>query len=403
MTFGLLSPPLNKAYCKVTQQRVSKAAMKLKYSIAWDVLAGLLTWFLVFALALYLSWPHEQLWSLWPWVVPLFLLNGAGFYIVTRSDERNGPLPRFAFICYILQLLSALALNWILPWDFLAILSIIWVSVLPYLVSMRIAVFITTALLGLWYGVDSALEQRSMWITGLLFSSFHFFALLMKNQARSEQRAKQELQQTHQQLLATQDLLMIASQQQERSRIARDLHDVLGHHLTALTINLQVAGHLTEGEAKAKVDQCHQIAKLLLSDVRESVSALREHQQFSIYQALEKLLTAVPGVKVQWDCPQDAELADVKVAQQLLLIVQEALTNTLRHSQATEFYLSVKPVDGFLQLTIDDNGTVAQGWKPGNGLTGMKERVASCAGTLVWQIKDNHFNLQVTLPSGLQL
>ncbi|MBU0913641.1 MAG: sensor histidine kinase [Gammaproteobacteria bacterium] len=377
--------------------------MKLKNSIAWDVLAGLFTWLLVFVLSLWLMSPNERLWSLWPWVMPLFLLNGACFYWVTRLDERCGALPRFLLVCYCLQLMSALALAWLLPFDYLSILSIIWVSVLPYLVPMRAAVVITIAVLGLWYGVDAALEQRSMWITGLLFSSFHFFALLMKNQAHSEQRAKQELQQTHQQLLATQDLLMIASQQQERSRIARDLHDVLGHHLTALTINLQVAGHLTEGEAKAKVDQCHQIAKLLLSDVRESVSALREQQQFSIYQALEKLLTAVPGVKVQWDCPQDAELADVKVAQQLLLIVQEALTNTLRHSQATEFYLSVKPVDGFLQLTIDDNGKVAPDWKPGNGLTGMKERVASCAGTLMWQIKDNHFHLEVILPSGLQL
>jgi two-component system sensor histidine kinase DesK len=377
--------------------------MKLKYSIAWDVLAGLFTWFLVFVLTLYLMWNQEALWSLWPWVIPLLLLNGACFYWVTRSDERSGVLPRAALICYALQFLSALALNWMLPLDYLAILSIIWVSVLPYLVPMRTALFIAVAVLGLWFGVDSALEQRSMWITGLLYSSFHFFALLMTNQARSEQKAKQELQQTHQQLLATQDLLMIASQQQERTRIARDLHDVLGHHLTALTINLQVAGHLTQGEAKAKVDQCHQIAKLLLSDVRESVSALREQQQFSIYQALEKLLTAVPGVKVCWDCSQDIELADVKVAQQLLLIVQEALTNTLRHSQATEFYLTVKAVDGFLQLTMYDNGKVAPDWKPGNGLTGMKERVASCAGTLVWQIEDNHFYLQVTLPSGLQL
>lgn len=377
--------------------------MRLKFSIAWDVLAGLLTWFLVFVLSLWLLWSDAELWTLWPWVIPLFLVNGLCFYLTTRSAERHGSMPPFELCCYLLQLMSALALNWLLPFDYLAILSIIWVSVLPYLVAMRTAVIITLALMGLWYGVDSALEQRSLWITGLLFSSFHFFALLMTKQARSEQKAKQELQHSHQQLLATQDLLMVASQQQERTRIARDLHDVLGHHLTALTINLQVAGHLTEGEAKAKVDQCHQIAKLLLSDVREAVSALREHQQFSIYQALDKLLTAVPAVKVQWDCPQDAELADVKVAQQLLLIVQEALTNTLRHSQATEFYLSVKPVDGFLQLIIDDNGKVAPGWKPGNGLTGMKERVASCAGTLQWQIKDNHFNLQVILPSGLQL
>ena len=377
--------------------------MKLKNSIAWDVLAGLLTWFLVFMLSLWLIWPHETLWQLWPWVVLLFALNGACFYWVTRSDERNEPLAPSALICYILQLLSALALNWMLPLDYLAILSIIWVSVLPYLVSMRTAVLITLALMAIWYGVDAALEQRSMWITGLLFSSFHFFALLMKHQARSEQKAKQELQQTHQHLLATQDLLMMASQQQERTRIARDLHDVLGHHLTALTINLQVAGHLTQGEAKTKVEQCHQIAKLLLSDVREAVSALREQHQFSVYQALETLLTDVPGVKVHWDCPVDVELADVKVAQQLLLIVREALTNTLRHSHASEFYLSVTPAGHFVQLVIYDNGKVASDWKPGNGLTGMKERVASCAGTLQWLVKDSHFQLQLTLPAGLPL
>lgn len=377
--------------------------MKVKHSMAWDVLAGLLTWFLVFALTLYLTWPHERLVTLWPWVVPLFLLNGACFYWVTRSDERHGPLPRPALICYLLQLISALALNWILPWDFLAILSIIWVSVLPYLVTMRTAVLITIGLLGIWYGVDAAIEQRSMWITGLLFSSFHFFALLMKNQARSEQRAKQQLQQTHQQLLATQDLLMLASQQQERTRIARDLHDVLGHHLTALTINLQVAGHLTQGEAKAKVDQCHQIAKLLLSDVREAVSELRERQHFSIHQALDKLLASVPGLQVHWTCPTDVELADVKVAQQLLLIVREALTNTLRHSHASEFHLSIESVDGWLQLQIYDNGKVSQGWKPGNGLTGMQERVASCGGTFLCQVKNQQFHLLITLPTGVQL
>lgn len=374
--------------------------VKLKYSIAWDVLAGLCTWLLVFVLSLWLMWPNEKLWSLWPWVIPLFLLNGACFYWVACSDERSGRLPRFTLFCYLLQLFSVLTLNWVLPLDYLAILSIIWVSVLPSLVPMRQAVFIAIAVLGLLFGVDSVLEQRSLWISGLLYGSFHFFALLMMNQARSEQQARQELQQTHQQLLATQDLLMMASQQQERSRIARDLHDVLGHHLTALTINLQVAGHLTQGEAKAKVDQCHQIAKLLLSDVREAVSALREQQHFSIHQALDKLLTSVPGLQVNWTCPSDVELADVNVAQQLLLIVKEALTNTLRHSQASVFYLSIQPLDGMLQLDIYDNGTVAPHWKPGNGLTGMQERVAACAGSLVWQVKDRHFYLQLTLPSG---
>ena len=112
---------------------------------------------------------------------------------------------------------------------------------------------------------------------------FNLFAMIMSNTAIKESKAREEADALNRQLLSTQQLKKQALTQDERLRIARNIHDVLGHHLTALTINLQVASRKadllesTESQAiKRQVEQSHSIAKLLLSDVREAISDIRE-------------------------------------------------------------------------------------------------------------------------------
>src|SRR3546814_12036878 len=73
-------------------------------------------------------------------------------------------------------------------------------------------------------------------------------------------------------LRATRALLAESSRLSERMRISRELHDLLGHHLTALSLNLEVATHVSSGKAQEHVRQAHTLAKLLLTDVREAVS-----------------------------------------------------------------------------------------------------------------------------------
>ena len=104
---------------------------------------------------------------------------------------------------------------------------------------------------------------------------FNVFALIMVNTASKERQAEEYANQLNREFLATQKLLSQASKQAQRVRITRNIHDLLGHHLTALTINLQVASRITQGEAKEKVESYHFLAKLLLSDVREAVSEIR--------------------------------------------------------------------------------------------------------------------------------
>ncbi len=76
-------------------------------------------------------------------------------------------------------------------------------------------------------------------------------------------------------------MLTESSRIAERMRISRELHDLVGHHLTALSLNLEVANHLVGGAAQEHVRQAQTVARLLLTDVREAVSQLREDATIS--------------------------------------------------------------------------------------------------------------------------
>src|SRR4030095_15871945 len=106
---------------------------------------------------------------------------------------------------------------------------------------------------------------------------------------QSEAAARDELATVNRELLSTRALLAESSRVEERLRISRDLHDTLGHHLTALSLQLDVASRLTEGKAADHVRQAHAIAKLLLSDVRNVVSELRGSARVDITQAIRSL------------------------------------------------------------------------------------------------------------------
>lgn len=96
--------------------------------------------------------------------------------------------------------------------------------------------------------------------------------------ARSERDAREELARANAELVARQSLLAESSRIAERLRISRDLHDTLGHHLTALSLQLDVAARLASGQAAAHVREAHAITRLLLGDVRDVVSRMRDER-----------------------------------------------------------------------------------------------------------------------------
>jgi len=346
--------------------------------------AGLLTWFMLAAMSLALTTERDG----FAWFSPLWLVTAALFvlFIVAfsfaTSDERLPVEPRSRYFLLALQLGCVYGLFWLLPFNFIAVLITMWCAQLPYFVTVRTSIIIALAvslpqalIFQLHWGHSGA------WLTALLFWAFHLFAILMMASQLRESLARQREEATNRELRATQALLSEANKQQERTRIARNIHDLLGHHLTALTIQLQVAERKSEGEVKGLLQQSQSIAKLLLADVREAVTEIRSASALPLQKILQELVYEVPGKRVIFSIPDGLHVRQMEVADAVLRIIQEGITNFMRHSKGDTLEVCVQQVADELVLELRDNGHVSAAIISNNGLRGMQERVAQLGGT----------------------
>jgi signal transduction histidine kinase len=200
--------------------------------------------------------------------------------------------------------------------------------------------------------------------------------------ALRQHAARDELRKVNSELRATQALLADNTRIAERVRIARELHDLVGHHLTALTLNLEVATHLVEGKALEHVQQAHSLAKLLLADVREVVSEMRLDDKVDLAAALRTLVSGTPEPRIHLDLPSALALTDPVRAQVLLRCTQEVITNSVRHAQASNLWISLMHDDRGMALTARDDGRGVDEVEVGNGLNGMAERLRQLGGEL---------------------
>ncbi|MGW0825928.1 sensor histidine kinase [Streptomyces sp. NPDC002845] len=176
----------------------------------------------------------------------------------------------------------------------------------------------------------------------------------------------------------------------ERNRLARDLHDSLGHHLTAMSVQLELASEiraLDPDSAERAVGEARRSLKLALGDVRQSVRALRgEAARPSLSAALAGLARdgagAMPRVTVEVSGDEDGYGAAELTA--LYRAAQEGLTNARRHARASRVTVTVDLAPHAARLVVSDDGC---GFRPeraagGFGLLGMRERVQLVAGTV---------------------
>src|SRR5712691_967798 len=169
-------------------------------------------------------------------------------------------------------------------------------------------------------------------LNGLIFGAFQLFALGAARLAVSESRAREELARVNAELAATQALLAESARIGERLRISRELHDSLGHAVTALSLQLEVASHLAEGKANEHVAEAREQAKKLMADLRAAVSALREGAALDLRPALAALAESVSRPCVHLTVPEDMGLQDAARAHALFRCVQEIVTNVVRHA-----------------------------------------------------------------------
>jgi two-component system sensor histidine kinase DesK len=183
----------------------------------------------------------------------------------------------------------------------------------------------------------------------------------------------------------------------ERERIARDLHDVLGHTLSVITLKSELAGKLIDRDpqrAGKEIREVEQISRQALSDVRDAIRGYRS-QGLAAELAQAKTTLETAGLTVQCDAATTVKLPAIQESV-LSMAVREAVTNVVRHAQAHTCRMRLEQQNGNCRLEIQDDGRgISNG--EGNGLRGMRERVEMLGGTLQ-RSTESGTTLTITLP-----
>ena len=186
-------------------------------------------------------------------------------------------------------------------------------------------------------------------------------------------------------LRRTQDEVERLAKLAERERIARDLHDLLGHTLTVITRKAELARRLANKDparAAVEIGEVEQVAREALKEVRSAVSGFR---QTDFSTELAQARVALQSVLIHFEAETDEIDIDPATEQVLALALREATTNVLRHSRANSCSVRLENLDDRVRLTVRDNGKGAAAsddeGREGMGLIGMRERVTALGGS----------------------
>ncbi|HEY3355579.1 MAG TPA: sensor histidine kinase [Polyangia bacterium] len=198
---------------------------------------------------------------------------------------------------------------------------------------------------------------------------------------------------------------VVGTQEEERRRIARDLHDSVGQSVTALRLELELAR--SPGETAARLDQAARQCEATLADLRRVVHDLRPPELAS--GALEDILRGYTerfeqrtGIAVSFRCPPGIAVGE-PIATCLLRVLQEALTNVSRHARAHEVGVTLRLEDGSVVMEVADDGVGADlaAGHGGSGLAGIRERCALLGGAAVIDVRPGAgARVAVRLPRG---
>ena len=372
--------------------------------------AGLFTWAVVGLPLLYswlgprLSGAGEEALALrsMPWQGWLaYLAFGAGYAWLTRNlGGRGRHLADYPLL--VVLTLAALGVSYFNRSGLGSVLLMVGACVLPWRLPLSLGVaWLLAGQLAVapvfirWLGFPplEALMQS------MLYAGFSGFVFVVSLVALQQTQAREEQRRLNAELRATRALLADSARVNERTRISRELHDLLGHHLTALSLNLEVAGHLSEGRVKEHVQQAHTLARLLLTDVREAVSQLREGGAIDLGAALRPLAENVPKLDIHVDIETPLTVDDPERAHVLLRCAQEAITNAVRHADAGNLWLQARREGSNVVLQVRDDGRGCEQLDPGNGLRGLGERLREHGGKLdIASRRGQGFKITITLP-----
>jgi signal transduction histidine kinase len=279
-------------------------------------------------------------------------------------------------------------------------LTMAWIVYLPAIIFSQI--FLEYKLIGR--------VEITMYIVS---SAFVVFSTLIGSLIRYYRQSRiriaklySDLEHSHKQLRAYAQNAEEMAVNRERIRIAREIHDTVGHAMTTLLVQLQAVRKLQEidiTKSREHFLHCEELARSALREVRLSVRAMRdEKNRLPLKQSLDKLIrdfAASTGLAITFETDSDYPVLPETLQTTLLRTIQESLTNVQKHSRASETSVILRFMEHRIVLSIRDNGSEQTQIVPGFGLLNMRERIEEHGGTARWDSRgDSGFVVEVTLP-----
>jgi signal transduction histidine kinase len=248
----------------------------------------------------------------------------------------------------------------------------------------------------LLWGIQHHWSLRPALMATPPYLGFQVLTFLVVQLLGREARARSELAHTNAELVATRELLAEGARLGERLRIARELHDAMGHHLAGLSLNLEALAQ-RQGPSPA-LDTARSLTRRLLDDVESLVDTLGQERGVDLSRALAALIGEIPRPRVHVEADELA-LPSPERAHALWRCCQEIVTNAVKHAEAENLWIAIRVRDGRVELTARDDGSGASRLGPGHGLEGMRRRLEEMGGALDLETRPGAgFQVRVTLP-----
>lgn len=247
-----------------------------------------------------------------------------------------------------------------------------------------IALLLLTNAATLWVMLTIyALPLSSAFPIWALFVCFQGFSFSVVAYADKAARARLQLAEVNAELMATRSLLMESTRSDERSRISRELHDMTGHTITALRMNLRRLADL-ESEHRNLAKECLGLTDELLAGIRNVVTDLRQGDAVDLHLALQQLAAPFEQPQFSFELAAAAKAPEMETARLVIGVAREAITNVVRHAAARECRIALSDHDQRLLLLVEDDGRGMGGAQAGDGMQGMMERVKAVGGDISW-------------------
>ncbi|OFC72545.1 sensor histidine kinase [Alteromonas confluentis] len=329
-----------------------------------------------------------------------FALFIGGFLFVNLSEKVDNR-KQLAFVALIVQLVGFFLVFGCAQSSDALILLVIFAGQLPFFANRRQAIASLLAINGVALLIYLLAWDKSLIpsvIAIALNLAFQSFSLAVADIAVRESKARLALEQANAELVSTRSLLEQTSRQSERLKLSRDLHDICGHQLTALLLNLEFLSKTVPGDQQDSVSETKAIAKDLLEQIRCVVKANKQSARLDLNTAIESLFNHLPHVQAHFKERLAAPLQSSHHAEVLLRICQEAVSNALRHGSQKHITIALQQTSAQLRLTISNPYHAKPSTLPGSGLANMRERAAQLNGEVAVSNDNQCWTVTVQLP-----